>query len=43
MLLRLLWENGLLVKPAKCEVMVFGNGSAWPGRRLWTLAGGGRR
>jgi hypothetical protein len=31
-------ENGLLVvNPAKCEAMVFGNGSAWPGRCRWTL------
>jgi hypothetical protein len=30
-------ENGLLVNPGKCEAMVFGNGSAWPGRRRWTL------
>jgi hypothetical protein len=37
-------ENGLLVNPAKCEAMVFGNGRAWPGRRRWTLpAAGGRR
>ncbi len=37
-------ENGLLVIPAKCETMVFGNGSAGPGRRRWTLpAAGGRR
>ncbi len=32
------------MNPAKCEAMVFGNGSAWPGRRRWTLpAAGGRR
>ncbi len=37
-------ENGLLVNPGKCEAMVFGNGSAWPGRRRWTLpAADGRR
>jgi hypothetical protein len=37
-------ENGLIVNPSKCEVMVFGNGSAWPGRRTWTLlAADGRR
>lgn len=37
-------EHGLIVNPAKCEVMVFGNGKAWPGQQQWTLqAPDGRR
>ena len=30
-------EHGLIVNPAKCEVMVFGSSKAWPGQRHWTL------
>ena len=30
-------EHGLIVNPAKCEVMVFGSSRAWPGQRHWTL------
>jgi hypothetical protein len=37
-------DNSLIVNPTKCEAVVFDNGSAWRGRRSWTLpaAGGGR-
>jgi hypothetical protein len=30
-------EHGLIVNPAKCEVVVFGSSRAWPGKRHWTL------
>ena len=37
-------ENGLIVNPSKCEVMVFGNGRAWAGKRTWVLlAADGKR
>ena len=30
-------ENGLIVNPTKCEVVVFGNAASWPRKRTWTL------
>jgi hypothetical protein len=37
-------EQGLIVNPTKCKVVVFGGKGAWPRHKVWTLpAAGGRR